>query len=113
MADLSKLNESEKVFLAGCLKAMVMADGNISSEEAENLEKVYSDENFADYEESLEKFEAKVKVEHDFWTMADSIKSQEVRDIILTYVYEVSRDNGMQDQAQQKLYSDLEANWKE
>lgn len=113
MADISKLGEEAKIFLAGCIKTMIMVDGDISQSELRNIDNLYTQENFQDYEICLEKFEEIVENSDDFWKMAGEIKDPDTRDIILNHVYELSLENGIPSEGEKKLYKELEEFWNE
>lgn len=112
MADLSKLDKTAKIFLAGCMKTMMMADGNISQSELKDIDKLYTQEHFTDFEECLEEFENIVNEEKDFWKMAGTITDQAIRDEILGHIYEVSLEDGIASDSETKFYKKLEDFWK-
>ena len=111
MADLSKLDKAAKIFLAGCMKTMMMADGQISQSELKDIDKLYNQEHFTDFEECLEEFENVVKSEDDFWKMAEEIENPETRDIILAHIYEISLEDGIPSAGEKKFYQQLEDSW--
>ena len=111
MADLSILDQNAKMFLAGCMKTMMMADGKISQSELKDIDNLYTEEHFTDFEERLGEFEEKVKDEDAFWQMAGTIKEQDARDIILGHIYDVSLEDGMPSAGEKKFYTQLEEFW--
>ena len=54
MSDLEKLSLDERVFLAGSIKTMILADGNISSSELSDIDDLFKTEGFEDFDECLE-----------------------------------------------------------
>ena len=112
MSDIEKLDQNEKILLAGCIKSIILADGKISTSETEDIDKLYTSEHFNDFEECLEKFESKVKSEEDLWTMAKKITNEENQSIILGYIYEFSIQDGYSNRSETQFINKLKDFWK-
>ena len=110
---VTKLSDDEKLFLAGCIKSIILADGTIESEEIDDLNKLTEELGFNDFEEKLEAFENKVHDSEMFWEMAAKIEGKEVRDIILKVMQELSLQDGFTEKVEEKLLSKLIEIWEE
>jgi uncharacterized tellurite resistance protein B-like protein len=113
MAEIEKLSLDERIFLAGCIKTMIMADGNISESELSDIDDLFRMEGFEDFDECLEEFEKQVISYEDFWELAAEITSSRSRDIILKHLDEVSIQDGFPDMAEKKFLNQLIECWKE
>ena len=65
MSEVDKLNHNERVFLAGCIKTIIMADGDITGIELKDIDNLYKEDNFTDFRECLEEFESIVDTKED------------------------------------------------
>ena len=108
---IDKLDKQEKVFLAGCIKSMILADGKIVEEELIDLEKINKEINFTDFEETLEEFELNVKDEESFWDYAEKIKSETAKELILQTINELSLQKGYTQINELNLIKKLEKKW--
>ena len=111
MLDVRKLERKERVFLAGCIKSMILADGRIEDEELLDVDKIVRTYHFDDYESSLLEFEHEVDREEDFESYARDIQRPEARDIILDVLNEVSVQDGYRDRDQDDLMGEIEKLW--
>ena len=57
---VTKLNDSERMFLAGCIKNDIMADGSIDDEELTDMDEILKRLGFNDFDDMLEAFENKI-----------------------------------------------------
>ncbi|MBN2533235.1 MAG: TerB family tellurite resistance protein [Spirochaetales bacterium] len=113
MADLEKLSFDDRVFLAGSLKTMILADGNITDSELSDIEALSDLEGFDDYEECLKEFEKRITSDEEYWELAKEIASEKSREIILKYLDEVSIQDGFTDTAEKKFLNQLIELWNE
>ena len=104
MSEIEKLSLDERIFLAGCVKTMILADGNVTESELSDID---------DITKHLEEFEKQVTSSEDFWELAREITSPKSRDIILKYLDEVSIQDGFPDVAEKKFFNQLVECWKE
>ena len=111
MASISNLNETEKLFLAGCLKGIIMADGKIESEELSDLDSILKVYNFQDYDKYLEKFENEIRDEDSFWKLADAIIEDDLRNRILEMLQELSLQEGYPDKTAEEFIKKLKQVW--
>ena len=112
MSELNKLNRQEKVFLAGCIKYAILADGEIEEPELGELDKIYKRLQFHDYEECLQEFEEKTEDRESFYESARNITNPEAQDIVLGTVYELMRHGGVPGPGQEDLFARLNEVWK-
>ncbi len=113
MHDVGKLTREERVFLAGCIRAVTMADGTIDEGELDDIDSILEKLKFRDYEECLVDFEENIKDEESFYEYARRIKSREARDIILETIYELSLQNGMPEESEENIFNRLNRIWQE
>jgi len=111
MPKVSSLNHEEKVFLAGCFKTFILADGNIGEEELEDLDHLYRKLEFQDYEECLSEFEKKVPDQETFYTRAKIITSPEAQTLILQAIYELSLHSGIPTGEEEGIFQKLSKIW--
>jgi hypothetical protein len=111
MKDISGFEGLERVFFAGCIKNMIMADRQFDESELNELDKLLEDCNFTDYEESLEEFESTVRDSDTFWEMAENIENPETQEIILEILYDLSIQKGMEDPSEEHLITQLKEIW--
>ncbi len=112
MSDLEKLNHEERVFLAGCIRAIILADGTFRASELDDLDSIYRRLGFDDYEACLEEFESRIKDEDGFWQEARRTDRTAARDVILQVAYELTLQNGVPDPSQENIEQKLRALWK-
>ena len=108
---VTKLKDRERMFLAGCIKNDIIADGTIDDEELKDLDVILKKLGFHDFDGMLETFEGTIKDEESFWELAESITSKDVQNIILEVLYELSIQDGLVAPGQKKLMEDLQAAW--
>ena len=112
MSDISNLKHNEKVFLAGCIKTIFLANGNISQAETDEINELYDVEKFDDFEECLNEFESKIKTEEDFLKFTREINNSETQDIILGRLFSISIDDGVQNTSETHIINKLKSVWK-
>ncbi len=111
MADVSSLNHEERVFLAGCIRSVMMADGSIENEELEDLDKILRKLKFKDYEECLVEFEENVEDEDSFYEYAKRITDKKAQEIILNTIYELTLHEGVPDSEGESVFTNLNKLW--
>jgi hypothetical protein len=111
MKEISSLTTHEKVFLAGCIKNMIMADGAFGDPELNELDVLLDELDFTDYEEYLEEFENGVTDSDSFWEMAETIEDRETQEMILEVLYDLSIQKGLEESAEKNLLSSLKEIW--
>ncbi len=111
MKEITHFEGLERVFFAGCIKNMIMADRQFEEAELEELEQILEECDFTDYEESLEEFENTIHDSDAFWEMAENIENPETQEIILEILYDLSIQTGMEDPSEEHLISRLKAIW--
>ena len=111
MPEMSRLSHEEKVFFAGCIRAVMLADGSIQEAELKDLDKIYRKLDFHDYEECLDEFEDKAPDEDAFLSEAKKIANPAAQDLILNTVYELTVQNGAPQDAQEGIFMKLTRLW--
>jgi hypothetical protein len=111
MSDLEKLSHDEKVFLAGCVKSLILSDGSISETELSDLDELAEIEGFYDFDECLAEFEEEVKNNDDFFNRAKEITSRATRELILKYLDEISLQNGFPAREERIFLDELVKIW--
>lgn len=110
---ISHLDWDQKMFLAGCLKSAIMADGTFGDDEMAELEELETELPFRDFPAALEEFEASVKDTESFWEMAEEIQNPDVRQFILSVLRDISLREGFPDEHELELIHELEEVWEE
>ncbi len=111
MTDISFMNHDERVFLAGCIETIIVADSNIEENELENLDRTVKELNFKDFDDCLSEFETQIKDSETFFEKAETITKPEVKDAILKIIYEFLRSNGIPEKSEEGLFERLSKLW--
>ncbi len=105
------LTKNERIFLAGCIKSIMLSDGVIESQENAELDELIVRLKFEDFGDCLEQFESSVKDEEGFWEMASTIERAEVRNIILESLRDIILHGGVPGEAGENLLTRLKQTW--
>lgn len=112
MNTVELMSRNDKVFLAGCIESMIMADGHIEETELDDLNQILDKIAFAEeYEDCLEEFNDEVADEETFWDKAKEVESRASQDIILEIIEELSLQDGFAGIDQDHLFHKLEQVW--
>jgi len=111
MADLSQLSHAEKVLFAGCIQAVMLADGRPRDEEIKDFDRIYRKLSFQDYEECLNEFEQKIPDEPSLLKEAQQVRNPAAQDLILSTLYELTVQYGAPDDAEEALFRKLSRIW--
>jgi uncharacterized tellurite resistance protein B-like protein len=111
MSSIKRLNEEEKMFIAGCIKQLIMVDGNFEEEELLDLDRITGDLQFDEYEASLEAFEEQIVDEESFWEVADHITDTSTQELIITVLYELAIQDGIIEDEEETLIQRLKEHW--
>lgn len=111
MFGIGDLSHAEKVFFAGCLRGMILADGYAKDEEVAGLNQLRDEFEFRDLDECLEEFESTVRNDSQFWDMAAGITGKEARELILQRIDEISRLDGYKSTNETNFYNRLVETW--
>ncbi len=109
---IAPLSRKERVFLAGAMKSMMLADGHFEEQELKALDVLLRRLNFGDYEQCLVEFEATFKDEDSFWEEAAAIKRPEAHEIITTALRELMLHEGIPELTEGHLLNRLKKIWK-
>lgn len=105
------LDQNERMFLAGCMKNLLLVDGSIETNEIEGLDDVIDALGFTDFDERLGKFEEQTHTWEQFWEAASQVKSKESRQFMLAVLEEMAVKDALYERAERKLIDDLRAHW--
>lgn len=111
MRKIDNLSRDERIFLAGCIESMILADGHIEESELEDLNRIIEETGFTDYEECLDEFAEEVQDEETFFEKAKEIASAEIQNEILEIIDELALQDGFSDVDQDHLIHRLESIW--
>lgn len=111
--NLTGLNEQEKIFLAGAIKAMILADGTPSEEELDDLDRIVDGLGFHDFDEHLERFENDVDSEEDFEYLARNIFHAEAKNQITRILWDLALQKGFASPEEEKLIKNIRTWWQE
>jgi uncharacterized tellurite resistance protein B-like protein len=111
MKDLREFTDAEKLFLAGCLKSIILADGGVDEQEVDELDVITQGAEFEDFSDYLEKFEAQVKDTESFWAMAKGITDDDTQKTILDLLDDMAIQDGFKDRVQTKFLEELRQHW--
>lgn len=111
MEELGNLDHEERVFLAGCIRTIILADGTLQPSELDDLDRIQRRLGFQDYEACLDGFEEKFKDEADFLKEAKRVTNPEAQEVILRVAYELSLQSGFRDAAQEGIERKLRDIW--
>jgi len=111
MQKIKKLKRKERVFLAGCIRAVTMANGFIEDEELTDIDKIIDKLKFNDYEECLVEFEENIPDKEAFYEYAGKITDKKAQDTILSVVYELTLQEGAPDESEENIFTTLSKIW--
>jgi hypothetical protein len=111
MSELDRLSHHERVLLAGCIRAAMIADGAIQEAELSDLDKIYKSLDFHDYEQCLDEYEEKYPDQDSFLKAAAEVTNPAAQDLILKTVYDLVMQSGAPDDAQEGVFMTLSRLW--
>jgi hypothetical protein len=111
MKQISALSNSEKVFLAGCIKNMILANGTFDDAELNELDLVLEEIEFTDYGDRLTEFEDEIHDNESFWEMAETIEDEETQEMILEILYDLSIQKGLEESTEKSFLDQLKTVW--
>jgi hypothetical protein len=113
MSDVADLNEQEKIFLAGAIKALILNQGVPSQEELDNLDRIVEDLGFDDFDEHLERFETDAPGEADFEYLARNIFHDKAKSVITRILWDLALQKGFASPEDEVLIKNIRQWWKE
>lgn len=108
---VSPLTKEERIFLAGCIKSMLLADGSIEPQEISELDVLIKNLRFTDYETCLTEFESSVNDDEAFWDMAKTIRRPEAQQVILDCLRSIQLHEGIPERSQEHFVARLKTAW--
>lgn len=107
------MNEQEKIFLAGAIKALILADGQPSKEELDDLDRIVKGLGFDDFDEHLVRFEKEVVTDEDFEYLARNIFHPEAKSQITRILWDLALQKGFALEEEEELIEKIRQWWKE
>jgi len=111
MSDLGQLSHAEKVLFAGCIRAVMFADGRPGEAELKDFDRIYRQLDFRDYEECLDESEQSLPDEPSLLKAAQQVRNPAAQDLILSTLYELTVQHGAPDETEEGLFRRLSALW--
>ena len=112
MSDVTELNEQEKVFLAGAIKAMLLVEGRLERDELDDLDRLIAGLGFDDFDEHLARFETDVKSDEDFEYLARNLYHPEAKSLITRVLWDLAIQRGFASPEETSLIKNIRSWWK-
>jgi uncharacterized tellurite resistance protein B-like protein len=109
--DLKDLNGDERTALVGLVRAVVLADNNVSEDEMEEVEEIVDAFGEEGYQAALDAFEGRFADEEAFRRFLGGIKRQEARELIYGTVLQGAAADAIEG-SESELLSWLAEAWK-
>jgi hypothetical protein len=113
MSEIGDLNEQEKIFLAGAIKVLILADGTPEPAELDDLDRLVAGLEFDDFDEHLERFEKAMNSELDFEYLARNIFHKEAKSLITRILWDLALQKGFASPEEENLIKNIRMWWKE
>ena len=94
---LGELNKDEQLALVALLKATVMADGHVSTEEVEELQTVVDELGAEHYQKLMDDVELRIKSEDELRAFLTTITRTDAQELIYGTVMEMAMSDSMHD----------------
>lgn len=115
------LTREERVFFAGSLRAMIVADGVIEDEEIIWVDRLRDEDRFSDMDRCLDEFRERVeslgaeftggKPSEVYWQLAREITRPAVRRLILHRLETIAYRDGYEKEAEADFFTRLRETW--
>jgi len=109
--ELKDLNGDERTALVGLVREVVMADGNVSEDEMDEVGEIVDAFGEQGYQAALDSFEARFSDEESFRKFLSGISRQEARDLIYGTVLQGAAADAIEG-GESELLSWLANTWK-
>lgn len=113
MTEVDNLNEQEKIFLAGSIKALLLAEGQASLLALDDLDRIVDGLGFTDFDEHLTRFENDVVSEEDFEYLARNIFHAQAKTLITRILWDLALQKGYASPEDENLIKNIRTWWKE
>ncbi len=113
MISIADLNEQEKIFLAGAIKALLLADGSVEEEQLNDLDRLVSGLGFDDFDEHLVRYEKIAASDQDFEFLARNIFHPEAKILIASVLGELATQRGFASPEDDELIARIRDLWKD
>jgi uncharacterized tellurite resistance protein B-like protein len=108
--NIEELNADERLALVALVKAVILADGHVSTEEVEELEEVVDALGEPAYQALLTEAERRFKTEKSMKDFLKTIKGDDAREVILGTVMELALSDAV-DGSESELLDWLAETW--
>lgn len=119
--ELTDLTWNEKIFFAGSLRAMILADGVIEDGEIAGVDRIRDEDRFDDMDRCLDEFNEQLeagggaigshKPSEAYWKLAALITGVEAQKFILQKMEAISLRDGYQKEAEVDFFARLRETW--
>jgi hypothetical protein len=119
--ELTDLTRNEKVFFAGSLRAMILADGVIEDSEIAWVDKIRDEDRFEDMDSCLDEFTNQLgvlgattvpgKPAPAYWELAAEITRSDAQALVIGRLEAISLRDGYQKAAEADFLSTLRETW--
>ena len=113
MSDFRDLNEQEKVFLAGAIKALFLSQGSLTQEELDEMDRIVEGLGFTDFDEHLVLFEKDVTKDGDFEFLARNIFHAPSKSLITRVLWDLALQKGVVKPEAEELIKSIQSWWQE
>jgi hypothetical protein len=113
MITIADLNEQEKIFLAGAIKALLLADGAVDDAQLDDLDRLVEGLGFDDFDEHLVRFEKVAASDQDFEFLARNIFHPQSKALISSILDELAVQKGIPTPEDDELIGKIREWWKE
>lgn len=113
MSDVSELNEQEKIFLAGAIKALILVDGIATPQQLDDLDRLVDGLGFHDFDEHLKRFEVDAPNVEDFEYLARNIYHGPAKRLITQILWDIALQKGFALPEDEELIRHIREWWHE
>lgn len=113
MSDVGELNEQEKIFLAGAIKALILNEGASVPRTLDDLDRIVDGLGFHDFDEHLQRFEKVVESDEDFEYLARNLFHAPAKTLITRVLWDLAVQKGFASPEDEELIRKIQGWWKE
>jgi len=113
LSDVQDLNEQEKIFLAGAIKALILGEGEPDSRTLDDLDRIVKGLGFDDFDQHLERFEKAVVTDGDFEFLARNLFHPAAKTLITRVLWDLALQKGFASPEDEELIRKIRGWWKD
>jgi len=113
LSEVQELNEQEKIFLAGSIKALIMGEGEPDPRTLDDLDRIVKGLGFDDFDEHLERFEKAVVTDDDFEFLARNLFHPGAKTLITRVLWDLALQKGFASPEDEDLIRKIRGWWKD